>query len=1597
MKQVLGRPRRRKRSALLVAFLTFIAGVGILAASPATAQTETFVTVVDDQGPDQLDQGTDSGNSQQDITGARIGDQGSFGWAWDETDLSGNNSIDTCTYFEEADGTVISVCYSLEFEQDGSVSSGFPAFSVYDCGSDYSGAQQKCTGGNSIPVATDYTVDCGDPVLAPSYFTPDDQLDLQADCTLSPSDDLLLLNICTKTSASPSSGSNDCLFSDAVGFLQLEKVVLDGAATGADFTLTAGTLTGQGPTVALSPVTADDPQALSESSALIDDGTYEQVDVVCTDDGTDEVVDTTSGSVTVSIGQRVTCVFTNQLAEDPDIAIVKSAVDTAVTGSTVEYTYEVTTGTGNVALASVGVSDDKCSPVTFVGGDTNTDGNLDTDETWTFTCSAVLSETTTNTATATGSSPAGTPVQAQDDWTVTVIDPAITIDKSGILAGDTITYTFLVTNTGDVALDAVGVTDPLPGLGPITCDATTTLGALFAGNSTGSLDAGDAVECTALYTVDQTDIDAGQVDNTATVTGTPPVGPDVDATDPATVSIQQTPEIEIVKDGTLDIGADGIATPGDVISYTFDVTNLGNVTLNGVTVTDPLITDIDCGGGDNVIGTMAPTATVQCTGTYLITQVDIDAGSRSNTADADGLDPNGEAVNDDDDHLETIGQTPGLGIDKTLTTNLDEDGDGQVSVGDTLRYTITATNTGNTTLATIDVSDDLTGDDTSCSDVAPGGDCVLIADYTVLQTDVNAGRIDNTGTADSEQTDPVTADETVDVPRNPSVLLEKTGSLDVGADGVATPGDLISYELLVTNTGNVTLTGVLVSDPGVIGPTCPTDTLAPGANMTCTATYAITQADIDAGVYDNIASVATAEGPERTDDHTEPIPQAPALSVDKLLTGNADEDGSGDVSLGDTLSYSITATNDGNTTLAKVDVSDDLTGDSTTCDDIAPLGTCVLNVTYVVAPDDVEAGSVTNIGTADSEQTDPVDDPEVVPVTSNPAYTVDKPAPVNADEDGSGDVSVDDTLTYTITATNTGDITMDITVGDPLLTPDSIDCPAVGPGDTCVLIGTYVVDQDDVDAGRIDNTGTATSNLLDPITDDETVLIDRIADIDLVKNADPQPGADGVLGVGDSIDYDFEVTNTGNVTLTDVVIDDPLLGGVVCTFDSLAPGETDTCSGGSYEIDQTDVDAGGVLNVALAEGTPPAGVPPVTDTNDNDRPDDPARAPVTIAAEPALDITKSPDDQDVAVGGDATFTITVENVGNVTLGDVVISDPLAPDCDLVIVGPFGPGDSTTYDCTGVVVDDFTNTATASSTFDGEDVTDSDTADVNALPAITVDKSTDSPVIPVGGAAVEFTVTVTNDSGASDPVEIVSIVDDPYGDVLDPTNPNIEGTDCVAGTVIAPGDDYVCRFTVDLDGGELGDTFTDIVTVEVTDDEGSPADDSDDETVEVAKLGNGVGTPGYWKNHPEVWGPGADGVVEDPEGSGQHGLLIGDWNGNGQCDEGDCIFVPLDIAAELLDASQNQRGGDKRYTIGRALIAAWLNVKNACENADCIEAEIDAAIAWLKTVSNEGGEYWDAGRPVRGRAWSQSGAEALYLAMDDYNNTGRGCARDRDEI
>ncbi|MCF7569632.1 gliding motility-associated C-terminal domain-containing protein [Sabulilitoribacter arenilitoris] len=114
-------------------------------------------------------------------------------------------------------------------------------------------------------------------------------------------------------------------------------------------------------------------------------------------------------------------------------------------------------------------------------------------------------------------------------------------------------------------------------------------------------------------------------------------------------------------------------------------------------------------------------------------------------------------------------------------------------------------------------------------------------------------------------------------------------------------------------------------------------------------------------------------------------------------------------------------------------------------------------------------------------------------------------------------------------------------------------------------------------------------------------------DIEILKEGEINDvNGDGIFGnLGDSITYNFTVANTGNLTLTDVEITDPLLGSapILVTPSTLMLGDIGTASA-DYMITQADIDAGEVTNQATVRGEAPGGDPndptdDVTDTSDD--------------------------------------------------------------------------------------------------------------------------------------------------------------------------------------------------------------------------------------------------------------------------------------------------------------------------------------------------------------------------------------------------------------
>lgn len=182
-------------------------------------------------------------------------------------------------------------------------------------------------------------------------------------------------------------------------------------------------------------------------------------------------------------------------------------------------------------------------------------------------------------------------------------------------------------------------------------------------------------------------------------------------------------------------------------------------------------------------------------------------------------------------------------------------------------------------------------------------------------------------------------------------------------------GNVISYSFLVTNSGNVTLSGPFtVNDDKATNESCPvTASLAPGASITCTASYTITQADLDAGSVTNIASASAGTVTSPTDTETVTAVASPAIDITKSVALTTDADGSGAASPGDTLTYAFVVRNTGNVTLNPVAVADPLAGLSAiTCPatTLAPGISMTCAATLIVTQAHLVAGVIANTATA---------------------------------------------------------------------------------------------------------------------------------------------------------------------------------------------------------------------------------------------------------------------------------------------------------------------------------------------------------------------------------------------------------------------------------------------------------------------------------------------------------------------------------------------------------------------------------------------------------------------------------------------------------
>lgn len=970
-------------------------------------------------------------------------------------------------------------------------------------------------------------------------------------------------------------------------------------------------------------------------------------------------------------------------------------------------------------------------------------------------------------------------------------------DGQTVLApGDSTIYNLVITNVGGAAATGVVVTDTLPAGttfsslgGPAECiDGGSPSPGIQLIAVTGSI-AGNGGTVTCTITVAVTNpAEAGTSGylNVATVADDGASNPGGDPTpDNNTAQDNDTitglaPDLVLTKDDSVDFLA-----PGQTTTYRVTVTNVGNVGVTNALITDTLPPGLTFSSCTSVTGTVS----IACAAVgpiVTITYAEIAGGggsvsfdlavtvdepvavgnetvSNSATVTDDGSNgPDATPLDNTDTDIDTIVALPDMTIAKSHV-------EANVVPGGTVTYELEVSNAGRQNASGVIVTDTIDPQMTvDCASVTPvptscdAGTGVItwgpgLEDSTGATPGVFIAGLSNLLSYEATTANPLAAGTTQFVNNvnvddgsiEPDPTPDNNAAVDtvplvgnvpdlniVKGDGltVLTPSQTYTYDLTVTNTGNIAVTGVIVSDSLPAGiefvscsDSCDSSALPnvtwtlpgslAGAGGQAAVTLTVRVVDPAAAGLETITNAAsvTDDGTngadptpgDNTDSDVDTVTAAPVLTISK-------DDGATVRNAGEQFDYTIIVSNTGDQAASGVVVTDTI--------------------------------------------------PNVLTAVSCPAA----PAPCTIDATAR-------TITWNLGTLNGG---------------ASQAPPAAGS--SVVLTLTVIVNNvesgvtDFTNTVRVVDDGTNTGGVPIEATDTDTDTVNATPDLQVTKS-------DNVTTVepGDTLSYNIVVTNAGGQAATGVAVSDTLPTGV--TFVSC----TESCDQSALPIltwsnliedvagspaDPLAFDAGGqaTLTVVVTVDNPAVtGLDSLTNTvtvaddgtNDADpTPGNNTAVDVdTLNAAPNLQIMKSDGVESVTDGQNVTYLIAFSNIGNQDASGVVITDTLASETSFVScsngcdssaaptiswsVGTLAPGVGATYSVTVavldpvpagtrtivnnvVITDDGTNGPDPDPTNNSDDDTDTYGVDL-------VVTKTDGQTTAVPGDDLSYTITVTN--------------------------------------------------------------------------------------------------------------------------------------------------------------------------------------------------------------------------------------------------------------
>lgn len=656
--------------------------------------------------------------------------------------------------------------------------------------------------------------------------------------------------------------------------------------------------------------------------------------------------------------------------------------------------------------------------------------------------------------------------------TVVAENPSLMIEKTSSYpsykkAGDIITYTYKVTNNGNVPIS-----------GPIQISDNRTQGGAPFTIDINSLVVGQTITGSYQYVITPNDLNSISITNTAYAIGTYAGNQIISNTDTVTILRLEKRSISIIKNAYPIV----YYKVGDVITYSYTVINSGNTAIQApIQISDNRINNGALFTIHN--NTLPGGSSITRKYNYTITQADINAGSVTNTAHAEGDHGNQHIISENNDSATVyLSINPKLTIEKTASTSTFNQS------GQVITYRYNVTNTGNVPInGPITVSDNrINGPITiSPNNLSIGATVSGSATYTITQSDINNGRVTNRATASGMYSGvkitSLGSYASIYSPSYPGFLIEKTSNTSTYDNA----GDVITYTYRVTNTGNVLLQGpIKVADnrinnnnPFIIS----NNSLTPGSSVTGTASYTITQTNVNIGSVTNSAyALASFNGTRmqsNIDEVTAIATQKANLTLDKTVLQSTYD------TVGDIIDYSYTITNTGNVPLdPPIVIRDDhieynrpiIISNST-----LGVGQSVTKTAnYNISENDIQSGSVTNIAYATAgfkgERIDSKTDSATSVFMAAPNLSIQKHAtPTIFTREG-------EIVTYTYTVTNTGNVPLTnstqvvddkINGGNPFLILDGI----LGVGESITGTATYTILASDLTTGYVTNTATANS------------------------------------------------------------------------------------------------------------------------------------------------------------------------------------------------------------------------------------------------------------------------------------------------------------------------------------------------------------------------------------------------------------------------------------------------------------------------------------------------------------------------------------------